>query len=90
MLIDPKVIDTLVAAAKKRNDETLLRCIEGENRPFKGFHKHSSCYVAYTCILYERTVTIKEDKYEKVKEAVGKQVLGEGKCLSLDDILVNA
>ena len=33
------------------------------------------------------SLTTKGDKYEKFKEAVEKQVLGEGKFLSLDYIL---
>ena len=85
--LEPRAFDTLLAAARKRNDETLLRCIEGENQLFKGFLKHTSCYREYRDILYEKSKVTKEDRYEKVREAVEKEVFQEGKCLSLDDIL---
>ena len=86
-LISPDASGTLLAAAKKKNDETLLRCIEGENIHLKGFRKHSSCYVDYTSVLYERNTILKVDRNEEVRKLIQKQVVEEGKCLSLDDIL---
>ena len=54
-VVNPDVKGTLIKAAKVRNDETLLRCIDDETDLHqRGFKKHSSCYIEYTNILYAK------------------------------------
>ena len=65
----PSVKKTLMDAAQKRNDQTLLRCISDIDLQQKGFKRHSSCYVEYTKICYERE-TVRIDKDEDTNESV--------------------
>ena len=90
-IVNENIKETLVKAATKRNDDTLLRCIEDSeiNLQAKGFKKHSSCYIEYTKILYEKET--KENKtdcnMEKIREVIENTVILERKCMPLDDIL---
>ena len=89
-LADNGIKKTLVEAARKRDDGTLLCCIEGTDVELhaKGFRKHSSCYIEYTKILYEKESSQETDTaMEKVKEVVQKTVIGDHKCMPLDEIL---
>ena len=86
------VKETLVKAATKRNDETLLRCIDaGTDLQQKGFKKHSSCYIEYTSVLYEKNGTAtkeqKDSTMDKIRKVVEATVIEERRCMSLDEIL---
>ena len=83
--------ETLVAAAKKRGDSTLLCCIEDVDLQQKGFKKHSSCYADYTTPLYDRETNTQVEPdtavMEKIKEVIVEKVIIERKCMPLDEIL---
>ena len=83
----PSVRTTLMKAAEKRNDQTLIRCISDVDLQQKGFKRHSSCYVEYTSICYDREATKKEDPNNKVRTAIMDTVIGERKCMTIDEIL---
>ncbi len=90
-VVNPDVKETLLNAAKQRNDETLLRCIDIDtNLHHKGFKKHSSCYSEYTKILYAKKGSQEgktSDTNETIRKAVETIVFEERRCISLDELL---
>ena len=82
------VHQTLKEAATLKNDESLLRCIDGIDLIQKKFRRHSSCYLDYTEICRKKKIAgNSEDHYERVRKAVDDIILGERRCMSLDELL---
>ena len=80
---------TLLDAASKKNDQTLLRCITGVDLQMKKFRRHSSCYLEYTKICWEKEPSGKNivEQYDKVRAAIVDIIIGERRCMSLDELL---
>ena len=78
-VVKSDIKETLIQAARKRNDDTLLCLIEGDDVDLhqKGLKKHSSCYTDYTRVVYERDSKLEEKTnttMEKVREVVEQNV----------------